>query len=371
MEENLGLLELKYLKAKIAYYEGQPIMTDVEFDVLENRLKEKGSKVINQVGSKRKDFDFTHPTKMLSLAKIQTEATTEGTNYVEDLFQQWYQKRRNKIGVGVELLASPKFDGNAINIIYKGYNLINVLTRGDGFTGKDVTKRFLNYIDNKIKVIGLELKETDILEIRCEVVIETRIFNEKYASEFANPRNYVAGVIGKDDEDEVKMSELSIIPLHFLLNGEHIDQSHFKMVKNCERDYNSKFLPENYIQTIKSFENLREKFKFQLDGVVISYPPLYRKELGENDHDPEWAIAVKFVPAEVITEVEGIEWNISKRGELIPTILLKPALLDGSMVGRVSGYNAKYIIEKGIKKGTIVSIHKSGDIIPEISKIII
>jgi NAD-dependent DNA ligase len=371
MEENLSLLELKYLKAKIAYYEGNSILTDAEFDVLEKILKEKGSKVIEQVGSKRKDFDFTHPTKMLSLAKIQTEATPEGTNYVENLFQQWYQKRRSKIGVGVELLASPKFDGNAINIIYKGYNLINVLTRGDGFTGKDITKRFLNAIDNPIKVIGLDLKETDILEIRCEVVIETQIFNDKYALEFANPRNYVAGVIGKDDEDEVKISELSIIPLHFILNGEHVEQSHFKMVRNCGMNYNTKFLSENYVQTIKSFENLRENFRFQLDGVVISYPPLYRKGLGENDHDPEWALAIKFVPKETITEVEGIEWNISKRGELIPTVLLKPVLLDGSTVRRCSGYNANYLKENKVSEGAVISISKAGDIIPEIQKVIV
>ncbi len=95
--DNIQHLEEKYLKAKIAYYEGTPFLTDAEFDALETILKNEGSKVIEQVGSKRKDFDFTHPTKMLSLSKIQTEATEEGTNYVEDLFQKWFQKRLFKL----------------------------------------------------------------------------------------------------------------------------------------------------------------------------------------------------------------------------------------------------------------------------------
>ena len=66
-------LENKYLSAKIAYYNGEPIMSDAEFDVLEQYLKDNGSKVHEQVGAKVKDYDFSHPTKMRSLAKIQTE----------------------------------------------------------------------------------------------------------------------------------------------------------------------------------------------------------------------------------------------------------------------------------------------------------
>ena len=379
---NLNLLEEKYLKAKIAYYEGDPLLydgtpalSDAEFDALEALLKSEGSKVIEQVGSKRKDFDFTHPTKMLSLSKLQTEATEEGTNYVEDLFQKWYQKRLATIGgIHPQLWASPKFDGNAINIIYRGDKLANVLTRGDGFTGKDVSKRFLA-VDKIPKTIGLlgidDISSEDVIEIRCEVVIKAKLFEEKYSKEFANPRNYVAGVIGKDDENLEKMSELDIIPLHYLVNGRHASQAIFQKNLAFSIDYNTPLLAENYIDVIKAHENLRKTYQFQLDGVVISFGVEFREKLGENDHDPEWSIAIKFVPVEVVTTVEGIEWNLSKRGELIPTVLLKAVLLDGSMVGRASGYNAKYILDNNIKSGTLVSICKRGDIIPAIQRVII
>ena len=375
-------LEDKYLKAKIAYYEGEPFLSDAEFDALEAVLKTQGSKAIEQVGSKRKDFDFPQPSKMLSLGKIQTEALEDGTtNYAKEEFDKWYQKNHlavflenRLITEGLRLIASPKFDGNAINIIYQGRKLFNVLTRGDGATGKNVTKRFLNHLPSHLGLDNLEVSEDDIIEIRAEVVIETKIFDEKYKGsreegKFANARNYVAGVIGKDDYDEVKVSELKIIPLHYLLNGKHVSPDHFQYNSFFE-DWEETFNASDYVDIVKVHEELRKTSPYLLDGVVISFPVSVRETLGENDHDPEWAIAIKFVPIETITTVIGIDWNISKRGEIIPTMLLKPVFLDGSTVQRASGYNASYIINNALGPGAVVSIAKAGDIIPEIQKVI-
>ena len=118
--QNIQRLEAEYLRAKIEYYEGNEIMTDAAFDLLEKKLKEAGSKVHEQVGSKRKDFDFEHPTPMLSLAKLQTEYKDGITNYAQKDFVSWYFKRTKILGGSTKLLSSPKFDGNAINIICKG-----------------------------------------------------------------------------------------------------------------------------------------------------------------------------------------------------------------------------------------------------------
>ena len=131
------------------------------------------------------------------------------------------------------------------------------------------------------------------------------------------------------------------------------------------------FMPRDYKQTIQMWEEQRKELPYLLDGVVISFPIRHRATLGQNSHDPEWAIAIKFVPVETITEVEGIEWNISKRGEIIPTMLLKPVFLDGSTVRRASGYNAGYVLGKKLGTGARVSIAKAGDIIPEIQKVVV
>ncbi|MFW6310704.1 MAG: hypothetical protein ACOC1K_00550 [Nanoarchaeota archaeon] len=371
---NIQSLEEKYLKAKIAYYEGNPFLTDSEFDSLEEELKNKGSKVIYQVGSKRKDFDIPHPTPMKSLAKIQTELTSEGKDIKKEDIDKWYNKRTKQLGKKVPLLSSPKFDGNAINIIYRGNKLSSILTRGDGKSGKDITERLKSKVPETltINMLGNDLFSTDdIIEIRCEVVISLEIFNKKYSEKFANARNYVAGVLGKDDYDEEKVSELKIIPLIFLVNGVHVPQDHFTSNSVFHTNWNWNLDVEEYETRFSFYEKNREELDYQLDGIVFSFPTEYRKQLGENDHDPEWSIAVKFIPKDVVAEVEGIEWNISKRGEIFPVILLKPTLLDGTIVKRASGYNLGYLLKNKIGYGAKVTIAKAGDIIPEVQRVVV
>jgi DNA ligase (NAD+) len=367
-------LETQYLKAKIEYYEGNPIMTDSEFDALEKILKDAGSKVHEQVGSKRKDFDFTHPTKMLSLSKVQTEKNEDGTtNYMYDEFYTWFSKRASVVGKMGVMSSSPKFDGSAINIIYRDGVLENVLTRGDGEAGKSALKRFKSRLPEKIDV---EVLEGEIIEIRCECVVDVNIFNEKYFGKredglYANARNFVAGVIGKDKYVQEKVNDLTLIPLHFIVDGVHVPQFVFEKYPEFSIDYNYKFTYDQYEGVIKHFEELRKTFDFKLDGVVISFPESVRKDLGENDHDPEWALAIKFIPEETVTPYYGVEWNVSKRGELCPVILLKPVELDGTTVKRASGYNAGYLVNNEIGPGAILSIAKAGDIIPEVQNVII
>ena len=367
--QDIKQLENQYLRAKIEYYEGTPIMSDSAFDALEEKLKKLGSKVHEQVGSKRKDFDFEHPTPMLSLAKHQTEEKDGETYYADKEFYAWHSKRFHVLTPTTPLLGSPKFDGNAINIICRGVDVDQILTRGDGKFGKNITKRFLPAVGTPLILDDLEVTKDDIIEIRCEVVIKKTIFEKKYAAEFANPRNYVAGVIGKDDYDKTKVSELTIVPLQFLLNGKFVGWSHFRKNEFCAKNWDTPFFAENYIDLIKEYEKLREEVDFLLDGVVIACPIHVREELGQNDHDPEWAVAIKFVPEQVITTVNGIEWNVGKRGQLTPVVLLDTVQLAGTNVRRASGYNAGYLKDNGIGIGAMVSVAKAGDIIPEIQTV--
>lgn len=368
-------LENKYLSAKIAYYNGEPLMSDAEFDALEQYLKDNGSKVYEQVGAKVKDYDFSHPTKMRSLAKIQTEKYENGdTNYMQNSFKNWYNKRTASIGYRDKFIAlsSPKFDGNAINAVYVNGKLTSIITRGDGVKGKDVTERLKSLFPEFISVF-IDMVGENTIEIRCEVVIDKNLFNEKYKPlGFANPRNYVAGVIGGDTHDNVKVSELDAIPLHFLIDGVQVGSDIFMgndFVKNTR--YEKEVDVRDYQDIIKYYEEIRESFKYQLDGVVFAFKPEYREMLGENPHDPEWSIAIKFIPEEAITSYTGIVWNVGKTGELSPVIQLTPVQLAGTTVRRVSGYNYGYIINNKISNGAMFSLIKSGDIIPEIQTVIV
>ena len=116
---------------------------------------------------------------------------------------------------------------------------------------------------------------------------------------------------------------------------------------------------------------LRQKFHVQLDGVVISLPVEHRSFLGQNSHDPEWAIAIKFIPEEATTPVNDLELFIGKTGAFTPVIQLEPVQLAGTTVRRASGYNFGYIVNNRIGKGAVVSIAKAGDIIPEVQSVII
>lgn len=367
--ENLNELEILYLNAKVKYYDGFPIMSNSAFDILEKRLKTLNSKVVEQVGAKRKDFDFPHPNKMKSLSKIQLEAVSDNEiNYQWEEFNKWFIKRYSVIGKNSKILEySPKFDGSAINIIYRNGILESVLTRGDGFTGKQLIDRFSNILPSNIQLNG-------VLEIRCEAVMKLSTFNLKYFNKYENPRNLVAGILGRDEYVKEMVADINLLPVRILHNSKDLSISSLGIL-NHEPFDNSlyktfEFSKVNYINVINDMINLRKDFEYPLDGIVFSFPYQYREILGENDHDPDWAIAVKFIPDEVISTVIDIEWNIGKTGEFTPVILIEPVNLAGTTVKRVSGYNAGYIVNNNIQIGTIVSVQKAGDIVPEVKKII-
>jgi len=118
-------------------------------------------------------------------------------------------------------------------------------------------------------------------------------------------------------------------------------------------------------------EEYREKrCPFLLDGFVIKVAEKYRNQFGENSHDPNWAVAIKFSPKDAVTELIDIEWSFGKTGEYIPIAILKPISLDGTVVKRASLYNAGYVLKNKILPGKKVKIVKAGDIIPQIIEVL-
>ena len=130
---NIKDLENQYLLAKQKYYEGDPILSDFEFDILEENLKSRNSQVTKIVGSANlKDAKFNHVTPMLSLNKIQVHHNVE---FPQSALTSWYNQ--NKIS-NSELEATPKFDGSSCNLIYNDGKLQWALTRGDKEKGQNI-----------------------------------------------------------------------------------------------------------------------------------------------------------------------------------------------------------------------------------------
>lgn len=209
--------EALYLKAKEMYYNEEPIMEDSAFDELEQWLKDNGSEIVKKVGSWDRKAKFPHPSKMGSLEKIQADKSTGEAPWEQ--FKAWYDNIKNTINSDVHIEWSQKLDGNAVNLVYENGTLVRALSRGDGILGRD----YLSRIDKS--QIPMTIPITDnVVEVRCEAVVEKKIFSEKYArlpeltdeenaKRFSNERNYVAGLLNNDDATSEQIKEIHLIPV--------------------------------------------------------------------------------------------------------------------------------------------------------------
>lgn len=355
-------LEQLYFQAKEAYYTGEPIMSDDEFDVLEAELKSMGSDAPYVVGAEDRKAKYSHPSPMLSLAKYQAirnstsfgvAPTEQAVNWMKALGFLMYE-------------GSLKYDGNSGNCIYNNGKLIQALSRGTGTKGRDITAKIKHNVPETIDLPG-------IVEVRGEVVIKVALFDTKYAATKKNARNYVAGVLSRDEVEDPAYAELDFIPVEI---RHHIDNDIFFLPVGSIPGFKFQptlimFKPESFEDVYKQMYKIRtEVSEYQLDGFVIKAPEAARPGLGENNHSPNWSVAIKFPPKEAITTIIDIQWNMGKTGEFTPIAIMEPVDLDGSMVRRATMYNYGYVIQNKIEPGTIVSICKSGDIIPQILRVL-
>lgn len=364
-------LEELYLKAKKSYYTGESIMSDDEFDKLEEYLKNENSPVLEIVGFDDEDRNakFNHPSKMLSLAKYQATLdgvppTSQALNWMNKLNKEDYE-------------GTPKFDGNAVNYIYKNGKLQAILSRGNGTAGRDYTSKLQHTAPSTIDTPS----DVEIVEIRGEIVIKTSIFDEKY-SQFKNERNFVAGILNRDEDISDIVADFNFMAVEirahkFNNSMEYLEIGKYLTSWGFNNQYelfvlNIKANETSFIEVYNAMLNYRlTTSPFRLDGFVIKTAEKHRLELGENSHDPNWAVAIKFPPQAAITTIKKIKWNFGKTGEFTPIAVMEPTLLDGTTVTKATMFNYGYVKEKGCFPGAQVSIAKSGDIIPQIQKVII
>jgi DNA ligase (NAD+) len=362
-KQRLQELEELFLQAKEAYYKGEPIMSDDEFDRLEEELRIESSEVVEIVGFSDRNLKHPHLSPMLSLSKAQS--LLDGTPPLEQMNSWFLDFEKDTI-----FEATPKYDGNAVNLIYRNGKFSQAITRGDKTKGRNVSEKLLRKVPLFLEGINQDV------EVRGEVVIPTDIFYEKY-SQFKNPRNFVAGVLNRDENDETLLAEIEFQALEVRIHDG--DYSYPENTQNWFRThgFNSK---NSYFRTFKAseFETIYQDLKtyreenspFQLDGFVVKAPEKIRKDKGEKTHHPNWAIAVKFPPKEAITRVTGFKWNIGTSGGITPIATLEPIDLDGTTVKNVAAFNYGYILREKIYPGAKVVIAKSGDIIPQIIKVL-
>ena len=379
---NKEKLEL-YYRAKEAYYNGQPIMTDYDFDVLEKELGLENKSIIGT--SKNPSYTIRHPFIMGSLSKVQIHEK----NGVID-WKTYESQVANYFDMFTiqHVIITPKFDGCSFEI-YVDHGRITISSRGDGNYGKDLKQHLIRFIPNKL------LSLNDEYVLRGEVLIDKSKFEQKYSDQFTNPRSFVSGVLNSDYSSDAdfqnKLNDLSIVIYDYRVNyyGTWKDYDFTAILDRANTDSSFfasdidkiKFvLPELYFRdasiydpnalekVYKVFSEYRKTCKYALDGIVIKPIEEYRNP-NFTEPRPKDCVAIKFIPMLQETEVVNITWNLGKTHEFIPIIWVKPVEMDGRMVQKCSGHNYGYLKEKGITVGAKIIMSLAGDIIPFMYKV--
>jgi len=358
-----------------------PEISDADFDQLMRELEELEknypdlqdlSSPTRRVGSKPLSAFTTveHKIPMLGL---------DNAFSAEELFEFDRRICRLLQVEVIEYFCELKIDGLAVSLQYERGVLVKGSTRGDGYTGEDVT---LNL--RTIRQIPLKLPEPLTIEVRGEVFISSDDFEALNLTRelealplFANPRNAAAGSLRQLDPQLTARRPLKIFIYGLGENDLQLEtqETILKYLDQKRFPVNTNRLRCNGIDEVWSFcsrlQKDRSLLPYAIDGVVIKVNVLeQQKELGYTARSPRWAIAYKYPPEEKETRVLDIQVNVGRTGAITPVAILDPIDLSGTKVQRASLHNEDLVRNKGIMIGDLVLVRKAGEIIPEVLKVI-
>ena len=351
----------KYYNTKTA------IISDNLYDMLIDVLKIKNPKssILKNIGSHNVKNKVILDYWLGSMNKI--KPIIDNTK-----FSTWIDKYKPPYNI------SDKLDGVSALLIYNN-NKIRMVTRGDGCIGMDITHliKYLSNIPdyniileycNKNKIKG----DKNLISFRGEIVIKKDIFIKKWNNKFKDCRSLVTSIINSKKINIELIKDIDLV-LYEIIDPNFTIEKQFKIIKSSN---NFNLVYNNTYTNILNFDFLSNYLKdrkinsiYQIDGIIITTTQKYVRNIEDN---PDYAFAYKDILEEQIgiTKVDYIEWNISKDGYLIPTLILKPVIINGIKITRTTGFNAKYIIDNVLGPGSEIEIIRSGDVIPYIKKII-
>lgn len=367
-------------KASYEYYTlDMPTITDQEYDDYYNELVKLETLHPNlvredsptvRVGNKVIDSfkKVTHEIPMMSLDDIFNE---------EEIVD--FDEKVKKVIPNPHYVCELKIDGLSVSLLYKNGKLVRGATRGDGTTGEDITHNV-----KTIKSIPLSLPLDIDIEVRGEIYMPKSSFNKlneerrkKGEKEFANPRNAAAGSVRQLDSKIAASRNLDAFLYHLPNANEYNVKTQYeslKYMKDLTFVVNPNIIEAKNINEVIDYINYwhihRPELPYEIDGVVIKVNNLDdQRKLGFTARVPKWAIAYKFPAEEVLTKLTNIEFCVGRTGKITPRADLTPVHLAGSIISSVTLHNEDYIKEKDIKIGDTISIHKAGDVIPEVVEV--
>jgi len=387
MKETQAKKRVKELRKQLDYYaklyydEDNPAISDFEYDMMMNELKNLEKEFPNLIdkdsltqkvgGTVKEGFEkVVHEVPLQSLQDIFSFEELEEFRERVKKAEEKYEIKDNKFVV------ETKIDGLSVSLEYKNGEFVRGATRGNGEVGEDVTENL-----KTIKNIPKKLKENINIIVRGEVFIGKKEFDEMNEerevlgeSLFANARNAAAGSLRQLDSKIAASRPLDI----FIFNVQKIEDknfnSHYEELLYLEKigfNVNPVKIPcetiDESIKAIKKIGNDREKLSFGIDGAVIKVDNLeLREKMGTTAKTPRWAIAYKYPPEKKETLLKDIVCQVGRTGAITPMAILEPVKVAGSTISKTTLHNEDFIKERDLKIGDTVVIQKAGDVIPEV-----
>jgi DNA ligase (NAD+) len=318
----------------------------------------------------------THAVPMLSL----------NNGFSDDDIDNFDRRVREGLGhAQVQYAAELKFDGLAMSLRYENGVFVQAATRGDGYTGEDVTANI-----RTVRVIPLRLRGDEVpavLEVRGEVLMFKEDFerlNQRQRDagqkEFANPRNAAAGSLRQLDARITAQRRLRFFAYGIgLLEGAAPPESHSKAL-----DWLAQLgLPvskeravvtgcEGMLGYFRDIGARRKSLPYEIDGVVYKVDRLAdQRELGFVSRAPRFALAHKFPAEEALTTVSAIDVQVGRTGAITPVARLVPVSVGGVTVTNATLHNEDEVRRKDVRVGDTVIVRRAGDVIPEVLAVVL
>ena len=285
----------------------------------------------------------------------------------------------------VAYAAELKFDGLAISLRYEDGVFVQAATRGDGFTGEDVTANI-----RTVRVIPLRLHGDGIpsvLEVRGEVLMFKQDFerlNQRQRDagqkEFANPRNAAAGSLRQLDARITAQRKLRFFAYGIgVLEGAPLPESHSAVLDWFERlglpvSKERKVVEgcEGMLDYFRDIGARRKALPYEIDGVVYKVDRVAdQRQLGFVSRAPRFALAHKFPAEEALTEVAAIDVQVGRTGAITPVARLHPVSVGGVTVTNATLHNEDEVRRKDVRVGDTVVVRRAGDVIPEVLSVVL
>lgn len=368
------------------YVLDRPLIPDAEYDALFRELQQLEAEhpelvvpdsPTRRVGAPPAEAfaEAVHRVPMLSLNNAFDEEEVTGFDR---------RVREALAAEDVEYAAEPKFDGLAVNLTYERGAFAHGATRGDGYTGENVTANL-----RTVRAIPLRLegrRVPSLIEVRGEVLVLKDDFEDlnrahraRGEKEFANPRNAAAGSLRQLDSRVTATRKLAFFAYglgaaegvpRFARHSDVLDylaEHRFPVATERAVVQGMKGLMDYY----RRIEAKRARLPYDIDGVVYKVNDLAAQErLGFVARAPRFAVAHKFPAEEAVSEVIAIDVQVGRTGALTPVARLKPVFVGGVTVTNATLHNEDEIRRKDIRIGDTVVVRRAGDVIPEVVRVV-